>query len=31
LGGRFGALGARVLLPLLLNHVCICVIRVIRG
>ena len=30
LGARVGAPGGRVL-PLLLNHVCICVIRVIRG
>jgi len=30
LGARFGAPGGRAL-PLLLNHVCICVIRVIRG
>jgi hypothetical protein len=30
LGTRFGAPGGRAL-PLLLNHVCICVIRVIRG
>ena len=30
LGARFGAPGGRVL-PLLLNHVCIRVIRAIRG